>query len=79
MNYEEFRTFLIKSLNDYFPSAAGETKIIEKTVDKIVYVDKPVEKIVYIDKPVEKIVYVDKPVEKKVVEYVERIKEVYKE
>ncbi|CAD8203238.1 unnamed protein product [Paramecium octaurelia] len=76
LNYEEFRQFLIKSLNDYFPSAAGETKIIEKPVDKIVYVDKPVDKIVYVDKPVEKIVYVDKPVEKKVIEYVEKVKEV---
>lgn len=66
----------MKSLKEYFPSVTGETKIIEKPVDKIVYVDKPVEKIVYVDKPVEKIVYVDKPVERKVVEYVEKIKEV---
>ncbi|MGB9643185.1 MAG: OmpA family protein [Candidatus Ratteibacteria bacterium] len=46
-------------------------KIIEKPVEKIVYVEKPVEKI--IEKPVEKIVYVDRPVEKIVEKPVEKI------
>lgn len=68
------------------PSPQQATKIIEKPVEKIVYVDKPVEKIVekiiekpvevekivYVDKPVEKIVYVDKPVEKIVEKVIEK-------
>jgi hypothetical protein len=37
------------------------SKVIEKSVEKIVYVDRPVEKVVYVEKPVEKIVYVDRP------------------
>lgn len=62
----------LKPAQTAFTLSQAAPQIIEKPVEKIVYVDKPVEKvvekIVYVDKPVEKvvekIVYIDKPTEK---------------
>ena len=60
-----YDTFLNKKIHLY--TKPQKNVLLEKEVEKIVYVDKIVEKIVVVEKEVEKIVYVDKIVEKIVI------------
>lgn len=78
----ETTPFDINELRPYTKVAQADAdddenvKVVEKVVEKPVYIEKPVEKIVYVDRPVETVVekpiYVDRPVEVEKVVYVDR-------